>query len=253
MKYRYVYLIIFLVHGIYAQEIAKDIYLKHTTLQDGLTYQFAVKDSKELPKDDYDITKFYYWYKAQRIVITQGGASGQLLHGPFTAYYDSKQLFAQGNFVSGVKDGKWQYWSDAGFLLRMEQWKKGIKSGVEESYSVTGKLLETCNYRKRGYVRQTSDSLIKATYAGDKKKIFVYAPNGELKGKYTYVKGTLISKKENSEKPQKEHQKKEVKHKTWLQRLKKRPKEVVKPNATETDKTQKDTKKSCKIWRKAKK
>jgi hypothetical protein len=267
MKFCIILLSFFFVQTLTAQEIAKDVYLKHTILQEGQTYQFSLLEINEKHVVTFDRQKLYFWYKSQKVITTQGGASGQLLHGPFTSFYDNKQLVAKGNFVYGLKDGEWMYWSSTGYLSKVEHWKEGVKSGVEQIYTAQGKLKETITYTSKGTERQTSDSLIISTYSGDKKTITVFDEKGEKKETYKYKDGELVSKKERKietpavekqkqDKDKKETQKTEVnktekkEKKSWFSFLKRTKKEGAKTNSNQTVNTNKTTKRSWKFWKK---
>lgn len=267
MKFCILLFSFFFFQTLTAQEIAKDVYLKHTILQEGQTYQFSVLEINDKHEVTFDRQKLYFWYKAQKVISTQGGAAGQLLHGPFSSFYDNKQLVAKGNFVYGLKDGEWMYWSSTGYLSKVEHWKEGVKSGKEQIYSVQGTLKETITYTTKGTERQTSDSLIESTYSGDKKTITVFDEKGEERGTYKYKNGELVSKKErkietpSAEKPKQEKDKKEVQKtevnktekkekKSWFSFLKRTKKEEKKTNTNQTVNTNKTTKRSWKFWTK---
>lgn len=267
MKFSLLLLTFFFFQAVYAQEMAKDFYLKHTILQEGQTYQFSVVDINDKHAVTFNRQKLYFWYKAQKVITTQGGAAGQLLHGPFTAFYDTKQLVAKGNFIHGLKDGEWMYWSNTGYLTKVERWKEGVKSGIEQTYTAQGTLNETITYTSKGTERKTSDSLIVSTYSGDKKSITVFDKNGEKIGTYKYKNGELVSKKEKQvetpdvEKPKQEKVKKEApkseagkktekEKKSWFSFFKRKKKEEVKSTSNQPVNTNKNTKRSWKFWKK---
>lgn len=102
-----------------AQEIDYKLYLRHTIRQDDQTYQFATIETSKMAEMTYDLSKLYYWYKAQLVITTQGSASGVLLHGAFESFYDNKQLSSKGNFSKGLKHGTWMYWNEKGKLIRV--------------------------------------------------------------------------------------------------------------------------------------
>ena len=111
-----------LVNG---QEPEKAFYLKKSLKQDGLQYEFSVLAEDKLGVLNYDTERIYYWYRAQLIKGTQGGASGQLLHGACEAFYTNKQLAEKGCYRKGLKYGKWSYWKMDGTLDQIEHWKEG--------------------------------------------------------------------------------------------------------------------------------
>lgn len=69
----------------------------------------------------------YFWYSANSIHETQGGYSGRLLNGLYSAFYLNKNLKEQGYFKKGLKDGVWKSWRGDGSLLSATNWKHGIE------------------------------------------------------------------------------------------------------------------------------
>jgi len=68
---------------------------------------------------------YYFWYNSGAIHETQGGYSGRLLNGQYTAFYLTKNLKEQGIFKKGLKDGLWKSWREDGSLLATVTWKHG--------------------------------------------------------------------------------------------------------------------------------
>lgn len=68
----------------------------------------------------------YYWYSANMIHATQGGFSGKLLNGPYTAFYLNKSLKEQGTYRDGLKTGVWHSWKEDGTPDQVTRWKKGV-------------------------------------------------------------------------------------------------------------------------------
>lgn len=71
----------------------------------------------------------YYWLKGTDLIITTGGWSGRLLHGPFISYYDNGQLKNQGELKHGLKSGEWREWDRSGNLIRITSFKNGLLHG----------------------------------------------------------------------------------------------------------------------------
>lgn len=69
--------------------------------------------------------RWYHWVRAQTIHRTQGGYTGTLLHGPYSAFDAESRLVEQGKFRKGVKHGEWRYWNADGTLFRVEYWRNG--------------------------------------------------------------------------------------------------------------------------------
>lgn len=92
--------------------------------------------------------KMYHWYSSNKISITQGGYSGQLLNGRFTDVYLNKNLKEQGWFDAGLKTGEWKSWNMQGRLLETIIWVKGLPNGKFKRYDEVGKLKEQGTYRR---------------------------------------------------------------------------------------------------------
>jgi hypothetical protein len=81
----------------------------------------------------------YHWIKNQKVLITQGGYSGKLLHGNYEAFYSNKNLMEKGSFKLGLKDGHWIYWRIDGSIEKSEYWKNGKQIKYSVLYSTEGK------------------------------------------------------------------------------------------------------------------
>jgi hypothetical protein len=95
----------------------------------------------------------YHWVRAQAMQVTQGGAGGTLLHGPYQAYHVNGQLREQGAFDRGLKDGEWRLWTSEGGLVRVERWKDGRLHGLSERYTVADTIVQE-RYRNGALVKQ---------------------------------------------------------------------------------------------------
>ena len=160
MKIFNTFLIVMLVSFGFTQKPMKDFDLKKSLKQDGFQYQFTVMDIDHHDLWYFRKSKFYFWYKAQKVLSTQGGASGQLLNGEFEAFHDNKQLAQKGNFHKGLKDGKWIYWRTDGSIIKIEFWNKGKYVGIHEFFNENGELIETDKYTRFKHVRTVGDSVI---------------------------------------------------------------------------------------------
>lgn len=134
----------------YSQKNLKEFYLKRTLKQDGEQFNFLILDEDKRGVWFYSKEKFYFWYKTQHVLQTQGGASGILLHGEFESFYTSKQLAKKGDFNRGLKNGEWLYWRENGTLCHSESWKKGKKIGWEKWYDELGNVLQTSKHKRGG-------------------------------------------------------------------------------------------------------
>lgn len=142
---------------VFSQKVDKEIYLKHSFKQDGLSYQFTVLPDDKAGVLHYNKNKYYYWFKAQKVLTTQGGASGVLLNGLFESFYENKQLNSKGKFNKGLKNGEWIYWRTDGSIERLEHWKNGSKHGEELLYNEKGVLTESIVHKCNGYTKTTFD------------------------------------------------------------------------------------------------
>lgn len=153
------------------QKVLKDIHLKRSLKQEGEQYQFMVLDKDEKGVRSYKKDRFYYWYKAQRVIATQGASSGDLLHGGFEAYHDNKQLSKKGAFSKGLKSGEWLYWREDGTLITAEYWKKGRLKGTETNYDKDGKVFQTTRHKRFSYKQENADSIVTVKKGTDSKMI----------------------------------------------------------------------------------
>jgi antitoxin component YwqK of YwqJK toxin-antitoxin module len=164
-----------------------DLSLKHSVKQEGFQYNFEVIDSDRKGIRNHDKSKFYYWFKAQKVMATQGGSSGQLLHGSFESFYTNKQLQQQGKFNKGLKDGEWNYWRENGVLLRTENWSKGTLSGMQYVYNEAGIEIKNTYYYWNKRTEKTLDSLIEVK--GNRMKITLYNPEQKVNEIQRFKKG----------------------------------------------------------------
>jgi len=128
--------------------------------QDGLTYKFYVLDADEKGVRNYNDKKYYYWFKTQKVMSTQGGSSGSLLDGTFQSFYTNNQLSEQGEFEKGLKDGEWKKWDAGGTLIRIEKWKDGVLRGKQSDYDKKGRLTSTTTIRRRITIIEKVDTII---------------------------------------------------------------------------------------------
>jgi hypothetical protein len=200
MKYFILIITLFLFQVVFAQEISKDLYLKRIIRQENQTYQFKVWENTTDAEVHYNQQKFYYWFKSQVVVRTQGASSGQLLHGLFESFYDNKQLSSKGMFHKGVKHGTWSFWNLDGILIRTESWDYGVKRGHESLYDTQGKWLETIDYGFRTNERKTKDSIIITDKEGVRKKVLVLDSLGNTVQAIKFKNGFPVKPKDGKNK-----------------------------------------------------
>lgn len=115
--------------------------------QDDKSIIFRVLDTDESQLKKYNSKKHYYWFKSQKILITQGGSSGSLLNGDYESFYKNNQLAEKGLFKKGLKHGVWRFWGQNGILIHQENWSSGIQIGKQLYYSDQGILEKTVLYK----------------------------------------------------------------------------------------------------------
>lgn len=205
MKYAVLILGLFLATYANAQDHLKDFSLKRSLKQDGLHLQFMVLDADKRGVRNHEPGKFYHWTKAQQVRITQGGSSGQLLHGLFEAFYSNKQLAQKGSYCKGLKHGSWKYWYQDGTFQRTESWRHGVQLGKQQFFNESGELVRTeFIHGKRKKIVQP-DSVIHYKSFNRKtillldsigqKEVLEKFQNNELNGvQKTYANGKVASK-----------------------------------------------------------
>lgn len=107
----------------------------------------------------------YYWYYANTILSTLGGADGKLLHGCYRSFYINKNLKETGEFYFGLKTGEWKKWFDNGNLKELITWKNGLKNGTYSIFNLRGELIERGNFEnnlKHGNIITYKDSKVES-------------------------------------------------------------------------------------------
>lgn len=172
----------------------EDYSLKHNLKQDGLAMQFTVLDSDEKGIRKYDPAKTYYWYKSQVVLGTQGGSSGQLLHGLFESFYDNKQLCQKGEYTKGLKQGEWNYWRRDGTLVKTEHWSAGRQTGEQLDYTDKGILRKRTVIHGRKTTSYAGDTLVEIN--GDKRTVTLMDSIGRVRSVARYKDQLLHGKQE---------------------------------------------------------
>ena len=203
MKSIFILVILVVSRTSYSQEISKDLYLKRIIRQENQTYQFKVMENSTDNEVTYHHPKFYYWFKSQHVVRTQGASSGQLLHGIFESFYDNNQLSSKGLFNKGLKHGVWTYWNLNGIIIRKETWDYGIQRGDETVYDAQGKWLQTIDYGFRTNERTNKDSIIVTDKEGVRKKVMLLDSLGNPFQTIKFKNGYPVKAKEGKNKDEK--------------------------------------------------
>lgn len=140
----------------------------------------------------------YYWFGSNTIHEQQGGFSGKLLNGIYEESDRYHHLMMQGRFKTGLKDGTWKTWNEAGRLSSVITWNEGVKTGKFVYYDTDGK--ETQSGR---YDHDLLDGKIKYHAATDSVKTILYK-NGKIvpTKNGSFLKRINIFKKKAAEPPQ---------------------------------------------------
>jgi len=111
--------------GVYAQKMP-DYGLDRVRITQ--SDQTIVAELEPVPSDiSAKSNLHYFWYGSNAIHETQGGYSGRLLNGLYSAFYLNKNLKEQGNYKKGLKNGVWKSWGGDGSLLSTTTWKHGVE------------------------------------------------------------------------------------------------------------------------------
>ena len=122
---------------------------------------------------NFSNSKKYNWYNANTNTFgrTEGGNSGNLLHGKYKMYYPNGSLKVDGSYKMGLAEGEWKYWDSKGNLISTVKYKDNdvfyqknrdsIKLG--STFSVEGWIEKFGNYPYSGWVKiyDLNNSLIR--------------------------------------------------------------------------------------------
>ncbi len=133
------------IFHLHAQKV--EIENKFHIKQDGKSITFRVLDTDDSQLKRYHPDKNYYWFKSQKVLVTQGGSSGSLLDGYYESFYKNNQLAEKGLFKKGLKEGVWMFWDPNGILIHQEKWSKGTQKGKQLYYSSKGIVEKTVIYK----------------------------------------------------------------------------------------------------------
>jgi antitoxin component YwqK of YwqJK toxin-antitoxin module len=184
----------------FSQKELKDYSLNHSLKQDNEQLQFKVLDTDDRGIWMHRKNRFYFWYKSQKVISTQGGSSGQLLHGNFESFYDNKQISKKGKFHKGLKTGEWLYWRMDGTLIRTEHWKKGRLAELRNTYDVDGSFKNRIEYKRNATRFENPDSIVIEKLNSHKKTVYLKDVEGNVKRKESFKNNALHGWVKNYEK-----------------------------------------------------
>ncbi len=140
--------------------------------------------------------RIFYWFKGGLIHSTQGGFSGELLHGEFKKHYHSNQLAESGKFKKGLKIKLWKTWHKNGNIETTQNWSDGLQAGTYTRYNENKVLVEKGSYNFGKKNGKWIDFIKKDT---------VFFKNGEL-----YIPKPKLTKEEKKTLKEKEKKEKEL-------------------------------------------
>ncbi len=252
MKSLLLFLLMVTAFPVVAQKPLKDFYLKRRLTQGGFQYEFSVLDEDKHGVFNYKKNRFYFWYKAQSVMATQGESAGVLLHGEFESFHNNGQLYEKGEFGRGLKKGEWMQWRNDGSLVFVEDWSKG-ELKAKKWYNENGDIYKAIQVKGYDLTKNAADTLIirrkfgkESRYYNDKNGKLTQSEelkDGQLHGKTRYYedgkhqktekykKGELISssddvveKKDKEGKEEKEKANDEKPKRSWFKRKEKEEK-----------------------------
>ncbi|MBO5997074.1 MAG: toxin-antitoxin system YwqK family antitoxin [Alphaproteobacteria bacterium] len=106
--------------------------------------------------------------------------------GKFAFYYSSnKQLFQEGVYENGAKEGTFKTYNQQGQLIREENYKNGIYDGNFASYDKNGKKIEEAVFKNGRMISSGYESWDGGKVQYNENEKVEYFKNGSLKGKHT--------------------------------------------------------------------
>lgn len=112
-------------------------------------------------KHNNNSSKLYYWYKFQKIIVTQGYYPENPLNGLFIKFYTNNNLCEKGYFHYGLKNKQWLSWAENGEIISIENYKKGTKKGIQKYYQNSELIkVEKINFWRIKTIQQDSSFLI---------------------------------------------------------------------------------------------
>ncbi|HAF28410.1 MAG TPA: hypothetical protein DCG75_05115 [Bacteroidales bacterium] len=161
------YLIIFLIAITQSLLFAQDYSAKYNTRTIVLNYPDSVVKVKVLnTEEDFKIKDDlnYYWYNNNMIGYNKGGVNGKPLHGTYTVCNIEGALITQGEFLHGLKEGKWKSWYISGELKTIENYKNGLKDDIQCYYSESGEIVKETKYKNGVKLENKEGSFLKSIF-----------------------------------------------------------------------------------------
>lgn len=206
-RFEFSFLLVFLLLNVFcvrSQSNLEDFSLRRSIKQNDKHLVFFIRDEDKREIHSFKHNTWYYWFKSQQIISTQGGAGGTLLDGECIGYYSNKQLAEKGIYSKGIKNGLWTYWRSNGSISSEEKWKKGRLTN-SKLFNESGELSEERIEGRNNVIVNKRDSisiykngkLIKQTVKDSLGALVSVShfKNGILHGQsFSYIDGEKVSK-----------------------------------------------------------
>ena len=142
------------------------------------------------------LVKVTYYEPSGKVSGTYGKSDGTF---PVKFYYPTGQLFAEGAYKKGRRDGHWKYYYPEGTVESELTYKDGLAQGESIEYFHTGKKMYVSHYKDderdgvfeeffvHGQLKQRGHYV-----AGQREQHwYAYHPDGKLASDYYYIHGDL--------------------------------------------------------------
>lgn len=184
------FLFLFSLISSYAQEEVN--YSNLRSLRDGESFiRFQVMELGDSKKVNLKEDVVYSWFKSQKVMSTEGGASGVLLDGIYEEFYPNSQLKVKGVYKKGVKHGRWMYWKEDGQLLKKVYWRNGDQIKDAVTYSDEGKVLTQEDFSANKKTYYYGDKIIHAWKDSTEVEVIHKYENGQTKRVERYENDSL--------------------------------------------------------------
>ena len=114
-----------------------------------------------------------------------------------TLFYPLGKVIAKGLFYKNQKDGEWKYYTQAGMLVLVENFKYGAKHGEFKTYYPTGEVFELVNWKndkKDGptiqyYINGMFKTSVLFKNGLENGPVFTYYTTGDIRLEGAYLNG----------------------------------------------------------------
>lgn len=129
----------------FGQDMPKEVRTREIiiTYNDSIVrFNILLKASNVKAKTDL----LYYWFSDEILHVNRGGYAGNLLQGKYLVFDRKMRLRTEGFYEQGLKTGIWKSWRESGELSSVIKWEDGQKNGKAQFFDNAGRLLKNCTY-----------------------------------------------------------------------------------------------------------